>query len=133
MPSIEALGFPLLSPKRYKKCSIKFSLLKKAILGLGVWEPQKYFHIKLVHCLLNIGPQLFFEHSKVLKLYACYGAQRTIGERKWTDLIWKYFWGSQTPSPNIAFFNKLNLSEHFFVQITTNLTETLSLHNHHNG
>ena len=35
-------------------------------------------------------------------------------KRQWTDLIWKYFWGSQTPSPNIAFFNKLNLSEHFF-------------------
>ncbi len=25
----------------YKKCSLKFSLLKT---GLGVWQPQKYFH-----------------------------------------------------------------------------------------
>ncbi len=62
--------FSINGPKRniIKKCSLKFSLLKKAILGLGVWEPQKYFHIKLVHCLSNIGPQLFCEHPKVLVL-----------------------------------------------------------------
>ncbi len=34
-----------------KKCLLKFSLLKKAILGLGVWEPKKYFNHKSVHFL----------------------------------------------------------------------------------
>ena len=34
-------------------------------------------------------------------------------KRQWIDSRLKYFSGSQTPSPNITFFNKLNLSEHF--------------------
>ncbi len=51
----------------YKKCSLKFRLLKNAISGLGVWEPQKYIQIKSVQCLSNIGPQLFFERHKVLE------------------------------------------------------------------
>ncbi len=68
--------FVLLNTKMYfflhdtngmKECSLKFSLLKKAILELGVWEPQKYFHIKSFHCLSNLGHQLFFEHPKVLE------------------------------------------------------------------
>ena len=37
-----------------KKCLLKFSLLKKAIFEMGVWEGQKYFNLKLVHCLFNI-------------------------------------------------------------------------------
>ncbi len=89
-----------------KKCSLKFSLLKNAKSGLGVWEPQKYFHIKSVHCLSNNGPQLFFEHPKLWRTKTLGCSKNSWGQmlkRQWTDLIWKYFWGSQTSSPNIAF------------------------------
>ncbi len=40
-------------------------------------------------------------------------------KRQLTRLI--YFWRSQTPSPNIAFSNKLNSSEHFFRQFPTKM------------
>ncbi len=56
--------------------------------------------------------QMWGTGSEIFLMYEEW-ASKINGEKKWTDSIWEYFWGSQTPSPNIAFFNKLNLSEHF--------------------
>ena len=68
-------------------------MLKKTILALGVWELQKYFNLKSVHCLKEkLGANV-----------------EELMDRFEVDI----FLGLQTSSPNIAFFNKLNLREHF--------------------
>ncbi len=97
-----------------KKCSLKFSLLKKAILELGVWEPQKYFHIESVHCLSNIEHRLFFEHLKVLVLKEQLGPNV---EETMDRLDMKIFLGLPDTQSQYGFFQKAKFKRALLVII----------------
>ena len=83
-----------------KKCSFKFSLFEKAILGQGVCV--RYNHV--TGTIGGLFMKLLFLHNR-----------GPILKRQLTNMRLMYLWDSQTPCPNIAFLNKLNLNEHFFI------------------